>query len=158
MKIRYETGDLFAGPQRIIVHGCNAKGAMGSGVAKIVRDRYPLAYTRYREMHENVGLVLGDIIPVNCGDRIVINAITQADYGRDKTRVYADYDAIAKCMRAINDVAAGQEVGLPMIGAGLANGNWKTIEAIIEAEAVSYQPVVWVLDAGGTFYPTVGRP
>ena len=47
MKIEYRKGDLFQTEIKTIVHGCNAQGVMGSGVAKIIRDKYPKAYDRY---------------------------------------------------------------------------------------------------------------
>jgi len=153
VKIRYEVGDMFAGPQRVLVHGCNAKGVMGSGVAKIVRDQYPQAYRAYRDAYEKFGLKPGDVVLADCGDRTIVNAVTQDDYGRDPSRIYVDYDAVAKCMRAINNIAPGEEVGMPMIGSGLARGDWNRIAEIIERESREYQPVVWVLDAG--LIPTV---
>lgn len=146
MQIFYETGDMFDGPQRILVHGCNAKGVMGSGVAKIIRERYPLAYEGYRNKFLTSGLKLGDVISVNCGDRTIINAVTQDEYGRDKDRVYVDYDAIRLCMNKINNIAKNADVGMPLIGAGLANGNWGIISDIIQQESHGFQPVVWLLD------------
>ena len=44
MKIEYRQGDLFQTDVRHIVHGCNAQGVMGKGVAKLVKDlifQYP---------------------------------------------------------------------------------------------------------------------
>ncbi len=34
---------------------------------------------------------------------------------------------------------------MPMIGAGLGDGNWKAIAAIIESELKTVQPVVYIL-------------
>ena len=33
--IHYVTGDLLGATQKVIVHGVNAQGVMGSGVAKV---------------------------------------------------------------------------------------------------------------------------
>lgn len=33
MKIIYKQGDLLSCPERVILHGCNAQGVMGSGIA-----------------------------------------------------------------------------------------------------------------------------
>ncbi len=44
MKINYVNGDLFATDIKTIVHGCNAQGVMGSGVAKSIRENFPKAY------------------------------------------------------------------------------------------------------------------
>ena len=39
MKFEYKTGDLLAVPSGHIVHGCNAQGAMGAGVALAIRNK-----------------------------------------------------------------------------------------------------------------------
>jgi O-acetyl-ADP-ribose deacetylase (regulator of RNase III) len=147
-KIKYIVGDLFAGPEKVLLHGCNAKGAFGSGVAKIVRDRFPLAYHEYLNQFRNGGLILGSVIWSNCGKRVIGNAITQSSYGRDGA-VYVDYGAVRAVMTEVDTYCArtGTEaVGLPMIGAGLGGGDWKIIAAIIEDEAKCFQPVVYAVD------------
>jgi len=45
-----------------------------------------------------------------------------------------DYDAIRLCFRKINHRFKGKHIGLPMIGAGLAKGDWVVIERIIQQE------------------------
>lgn len=157
MKIEYVKGDLFSTPIKTIVHGCNAQGVMGSGVAKIVREKYPKAYERYQKEYEkNNSLELGSIVAVPCGDRlkdpenykIIINAITQDYYGRDGQR-YVSYDAVAKSMSKINrlyEVYGIDEVAMPQIGAGLGGGDWKVIEAIIESELNNVKPYVFILE------------
>ena len=52
MQIEYRTGDLLEAAEPVIVHGCNAQGSMGAGVARAIRDRYPAAYAAYRAAHE----------------------------------------------------------------------------------------------------------
>jgi O-acetyl-ADP-ribose deacetylase (regulator of RNase III) len=37
-------------------------------------------------------------------------------------------------MRKINDIHSNSRIGLPLIGAGLAGGDWNRIEKIIEKE------------------------
>jgi O-acetyl-ADP-ribose deacetylase (regulator of RNase III) len=67
----------------------------------------------------------------------VLNAYTQYKYGRnhaDGDAVPVDYDAITLCMRKINHNFKGMHIGLPMIGAGLAGGDWEKIKQIIKRE------------------------
>jgi len=155
MKIEYVKGDLFSTEIETIVHGCNAQGVMGSGVAKIVRDRFPKAYDRYIQEGRNGHLMLGDIIVVPCGDRQndpdnfknIVNTITQEYYGRDGRR-YASYDAIAESMQKINnmsDVYGITEVAMPQIGACLVGGDWNIIEAVIENTLTNIKPYVYVM-------------
>ncbi len=158
MQIEYQIGDMFAGPEKILVHGCNAQGRMGSGVAKVVRDRFPAAYDAYAKVHRERGLRLGEVIWAICDDRIIGNAITQERYGYDGQR-YVDYDAIRDAMREVNrfvqQVQSGDididrigpvvRVGFPLLGAGLGGGEWSVIAAIIEDKSDCFTPVVYRL-------------
>lgn len=144
-KIKYITGDLLQADEQIIVHGCNAQGVMGSGIAKAIRDRYPDCYDTYKAAYDTRGLKTGEVIWWSNDDLVVANAITQQFYGRDETIRYCSYDAIASCVALIDQIAAGVSVAFPLIGAGLANGDWNVIAAIIESEAKSFEPVVYRL-------------
>lgn len=161
MKIEYKTGDLLAGPERFICHGCNAQGVMRSGIAALIRDIYPAAYNAYKSVYDSSGLELGGTIWIETSAtapkyprRTVINAITQEFYGRDPKRVYVSYEAVEKVVRNINAsalmpspaVGTVDRVGFPLIGAGLANGSWKIISEIIEKHSTDFQPVVYLFD------------
>ena len=39
MKIIYKQGDLLEAEEVVIVHGCNAQGVVGSGVALAIRNK-----------------------------------------------------------------------------------------------------------------------
>jgi len=144
MKIEYRKGDLFSTECKYIVHGCNAQGVMGSGVAKIVRDKYPEAYQEYLRMFRTEGdLVLGDVIWAESNGKFIGNAITQEFYGTDQRHV--SYDAVAHVMWEINTITTIKEVAMPKIGAGLANGDWNVIAAIIESELKRVKPIVYEL-------------
>jgi O-acetyl-ADP-ribose deacetylase (regulator of RNase III) len=70
-------------------------------------------------------------------DLTVVNSYTQYHYAKnhkDGVSVPVDYDAITMCMRKMNHIFAGKKIGLPMIGAGLAGGDWNRIKTIIQTE------------------------
>jgi O-acetyl-ADP-ribose deacetylase (regulator of RNase III) len=147
MKIEYVKGNLFETDIEYIVHGCNAQGVMGSGVAKIVRDDYFDAYKFYVEQYDEHGLKLGDVQFVPANGKIIVNAITQDNFGRTGHR-FVSYEAVAECMRTVNRVvklSGHTRVAMPQIGAGLGGGNWEIISRIIEDEMIDVQPVVYVL-------------
>lgn len=144
MKIKYIKGDLFQTEVSTIVHGCNAQGVMGSGVAKIVRERYYKAYKRYLAYYQSGLMEVGDCIAVTTNGKTIINAVTQEYYGRDGNR-YVSYDAVAEVMKVINRSKI-EEVAMPMIGAGLGGGDWNVIEAIIQSELKNVQPYVYFLE------------
>ena len=148
MRIEYRTGDLLEATEPVIVHGCNAQGSMGAGVARAIRDRYPAAHAAYRAAYEARALKLGTIVWAECGRHRVGNAITQERFGSPRGgRRFVDYDAMRSVMRAINEtVEDGTAVAMPLIGAGLAGGSWSVIAKIVEAESTRFRPVVYLLD------------
>jgi O-acetyl-ADP-ribose deacetylase (regulator of RNase III) len=155
MTIRYVEGDIFAGPERVLVHGCNAFGKMSAGLALQVRRLYPEAFRAYRAAFESpddrqAGLPLGSATWVRGADgRLIVNAVTQRDYGRAKGRVCVDYEAVRTVLRTIDERARSdgfESVAFPPIGAGLAGGSWTILSQIIEAQARAFEPVVYLLD------------
>lgn len=153
MKITYKIGDLLEAEEKVILHGCNGRGVMGSGVAKAIRAAYPIAFEKYREaLDKDRKIAPGTVIPVFCGRHIIINAVTQDDFGYDKTARYVSYDAVADCLRKVNDWPYWREnearIAMPKIGAGLGGGSWPIIAAIIEDTLKAVAPTVYVIDDG----------
>lgn len=137
MSFNVKVGDLFANVEHgFIMHGCNAQGVMGSGVAKIIRDKYPIAYEQYHDQAPNY--ILGEVIPVVVEPNLVIvNAITQEFFGTD--RVHVDYDAVEQACRgvkhlALSGIIESQDIHFPFIGAGLAGGDQQTLLNIFEQQ------------------------
>ena len=149
MKIQYVQGDMFASDIATIVHGCNAQGRMGSGVAKLIKTIYPAAYDAYmRAFDQPRQPKVGDVVWAEVDGKTIANAITQEFYGSDGAR-YVSYEGVRRAFRTINAVIAGQDdkrLCMPLIGAGLGGGSWPTIAAIIEEECTHTQPVVYTLD------------
>jgi hypothetical protein len=67
----------------------------------------------------------------------VVNAYTQYNYVRNHSKggisIPFDYEAFTICMRKMNERFSGKHIGLPMIGSGLAGGDWNKIESIIRS-------------------------
>lgn len=136
--IEYKQGDLLSVNSGIIVHGANAQGVMGSGVAKAIREKYPECYDTYHTEHISYGLRLGDVVWWASNDSTVLsdtlfiaNGITQNLYGTDKRHV--NYVAVADVFKEVIRQAksTGLEVNFPKVGAGLGGGRWEIIEEII---------------------------
>lgn len=133
-------GNIFTylKPGDAMVHGCNAQGVMGSGVALSVKTLYPGAYAAYRKAEETQGLFMGTVVPYfDTNDKIwVLNAITQEYFGRDPNVRYVSYDAMEDAFRVIRRLAFNtniERILFPLIGAGLGNGTWSVIEEIIRS-------------------------
>lgn len=147
MKILYRQGDLLQCSENIILHGCNSQGVMGSGVAKLIREKYPTAYSAYLAGY----MELGTVTYASQEDgKVILNAITQEFYGRSKGKVYVSYQAIEDAFQRIDWWAGHSKnkklsIAMPKIGAGLGGGNWEVIQGIIEKESNNFQPVVYDL-------------
>jgi len=131
-RIRIVRGNLLDA-KGMIVHGCNAQGVMGSGVAKAIRAKWPGAYAVYRAAYEKAGLCLGTVTTWRDDDVTVVNGITQEFYGRDG-RVYVDYDAVGAVFKTVAEMQriSRQDVNFPLIGCGLGGGDWTKVAKIIE--------------------------
>ena len=151
-------GDLVLNAQqgiyKAIVQGCNIYHTMGAGLAPQIAKAWPDSKVVDSETNYGDFTRLGTVsehldIDRNCR---IINMYTQDGYGRVPV-VYADYNAIATGFKLLNDTQSEQfkrdtrKVGIPMIGAGLANGHWQAIKVIIDLvtpdlplELVVYQP------------------
>jgi O-acetyl-ADP-ribose deacetylase (regulator of RNase III) len=153
-KIIYKKGNLLACEEMFILHGCNAQGVMGAGVALAIRKRYPSAYEAYREIFAQYGLHTGGLITsIQPDNKIVFNGITQKWFGRDGKN-YVSYDAVREVVKSVDHImrdyaiAEGElpRVAMPKIGAGLAGGCWLTIQDILEEFSTKFQPIVYVME------------
>lgn len=134
-------GDLIELAERgdfdIIVHGANCQNVMGSGIAKLLRNRYPEVFNAdteyttvtYPDTQHFPILKLGNF-SVACalshkdhGKRfMVINAYTQVHYlprGID----HFEYESFNLILRKLGILYPRAKFGFPMIGMGLAGGD-----------------------------------
>jgi O-acetyl-ADP-ribose deacetylase (regulator of RNase III) len=143
------TGNLLSIDRGIIVHGCNCLGVMGAGVARLIVDKYPEVYGAYISLYEEGKLQLGTIqicsgqefhmnhhVDAICStlppSLIIVNAMTQLDVGTHKVQV--DYDAISACFARVKLLARDTKlpVYFPLIGCGLAGGDWQEVAPRID--------------------------
>jgi O-acetyl-ADP-ribose deacetylase (regulator of RNase III) len=149
MPVKVIKGDLFYTDCSIILHGCNSRGVMGSGVAKTIKQLYPKAYEEYA-LWCSKKFTLGLYQAVDCGSKIIINAVTQQNYGKVSEQTgpnpvrHVSYDAVADIMKHLNIDYAGRSIAMPMIGSSLGGGKWPIIESIIRSELLDVQALVYV--------------
>lgn len=154
MSLKIEVGDVFnellvkheAGKPVIFMHGCNAQGVMGSGVAALVKKLYPFAYERYKAVGKK-NLKMGEVYLASDDSTTVsvANAITQEFYGRDG-KAYLDYDAIINSCQIVAAMARtlNSPVYLPLIGGGLGGGDKKRLIAIFQAVFHDIDATLWL--------------
>jgi len=144
--IKYVKGDLIRDAERdfdVIGHGCNCYCTFGAGIALAVKNKYPEAYDIDKATPFGDKDKLGNYSKYFGKNITILNMYTQWNY-RGK-EVKADYDAIRRCMKSMKHEFQGKRMGLPLIGAGLAGGDWGVISNIIkeELEGEDVTVVVW---------------
>lgn len=159
--IRYVEGDLLdnfdKGLYWGISHGCNIFNQMGSGIAKSIRERYPQAYkadlTTIKGDRSKLGTFTWSFMDSGA---CILNMYTQATFWDPNDML--DYEAVRNCFSRLHasyiihkdfliDSQLPDLFGIPIIGAGLARGDWSKIESIInevtptlDIECVIFKP------------------
>ena len=114
-------GNLLDSDCDYICHQVNCQGKMNSGVAKAIREKWPVVYKEYQNWYnywcqkvlddyggcENYPnpseVILGRILMVKVNNnQTVINMAAQQYYGYDGMR-YTSYDAFWMCLGEIKD-------------------------------------------------------
>lgn len=134
--IHYVKGNLLDSDCDYICHQVNCQGVMGSGIAKQIRERWPIVFSSYRAYCDRHGRddLLGEIWGVRVSDdQWVVNMFAQDNFGYDGRR-FTSYDAFTTCLTKMRDrLPKDKTIGFPKnIGCGLGGGNWKVISTLIE--------------------------
>lgn len=128
-------GDLLNATEDAIGHGCNCRKTMGSGVAKAIRDKWPMVYEADKEYNDFDGRNrIGSFSTVRVDGKQVYNIYTQVDYlprNVDHFQYEGFRIGLAKVLKDMKNHNL-KTLALPKIGAGLAGGDWTKIEQIIK--------------------------
>lgn len=154
------TGDLIKlareGQFDVIAHGVNCQCVQGAGIAKqMVRvfgtDKFPMEDPLTKGDYNKLGNIDWkefevSSMSVHSADYkgfstqelrwplTVVNCYTQFNYGRnhlDGDEIPLDYDALILCLKKLNHRFKGKSIGLPLIGCGLAGGDWYKVSGMI---------------------------
>lgn len=131
--------DIFDSGADVILHQVNCQGEMNSGVARQIRERYPIVFERYKvfcdKCKNSPDSLLGIAHFVNIGDnRCVANLFAQDKFGYDG-KCYTDYDALRECLIQVRDFAVTfrKTVAMPyLMGCHRGGGDWNTVFAMID--------------------------
>lgn len=153
--VQYKTGNLLEADVEYICHQVNCQGRMRSGIAKQIREKWPLVFDRYEcwvDYHSSRGgprALLGECQYIEVSpEQTVVNLFAQEHYGYDNRR-YTSYDAFWSCLGQITKtVPKRSKIGFPYrIGCGLGGANWQVIETMIYAVlGKDYDVYIYVLE------------
>lgn len=143
MEIVY--GDIFnyINNDYVLVHGSNCFCKMGAGITRTIKDNYFEAYNADCKTIKGDKSKLGDYSSVdikrNGVSFTIVNAYTQYYYGGRIRN--ADYNAIRSVFKKIAKDFNNRVIIYPMIGAGLAGGDWDIISKIIDEELINMKHI-----------------
>jgi len=139
MEIKNIDGNLLDTDAELILHQVNCQGKMNSGVAKAIREKWPIVFEEYVKLFSKDFFVvkLGICQPVSVSDtQKVINMFSQDNYGYDG-KMYTSYDAINTCLGKVKDYCVNngyKRIALPYKMCCCRGGaNWDVIMAMIKA-------------------------
>lgn len=132
-------GNLLDEETDCICHQVNCQGKMGSGVAKAIRESYPIVYDVYREYcnkHTDTSKMLGtlQIVQISFGGKkptYCLNLYAQDRYGYDGNQ-YTSLEAFKTCLCKVNKNFKGMTVAFPwMIGCVRGGADWNVVLPMI---------------------------
>ena len=141
--IRIVEGNLVDTEAKVIIHQTNCTFGFGSGVAKAIKDKWPVVAEKHHNaceanMKENDGKtakLLGKIQPVYVGNgQYVINMFSQDTYGYDGAK-YTSYDALDSCLKKVAEWCHKNSIStiaLPINMSCVRGGaSWNVVYAMI---------------------------
>jgi O-acetyl-ADP-ribose deacetylase (regulator of RNase III) len=135
--LKHTKGNLLdlaeAGEFDIVVQGCNCFNTMGGGIAREIRERYPVVASVDMETVKGDYNKLGTWTECDAGEKnrfTVINAYTQ--YNMSQGTDVFEYTAFELILQKLCHAYGDKRIGLPYIGMGLAGGDKEVILDQIE--------------------------
>lgn len=151
--LKHIRGDIFESKADCILHQVNCQGVMRSGVAKQVREKYPVVFQWYKarcdedkKMREQTGQTKSNLLGLaqicykenyrvgdpNMDTQAIVNLFAQDKYGYDG-HCYTDYEALRKCLEYVNSHFKGKSVAIPyLMACHRGGGDWSVVSKIIE--------------------------
>lgn len=122
-------GDLLVmaetGEFDVIAHGCNCHKRMASGIAFQIANTYPKA-EEVDTLDERLPMArLGDMSITDQYHFDIANLYTQFRPGKD-----LNYAALKLCLHKLGVIYKDQKVGIPLIGCGIAGGEWDIVREL----------------------------
>ena len=114
-----------AGDFDVIVQGCNCFNTMGGGIAREIRERYPMCAEIDRLTESGEYMKLGNWTEFDQGTFLILNAYTQ--YNMSTGEDVFEYAAFMLIIQKIIHQFGDKRIGLPYIGMGLAGGDKELI-------------------------------
>ena len=154
-------GNLLDTTAPVIIHQTNCTRGFGSGVAKAIKEKYPIVAEKHQlacEVNEAQGnkssALLGKIQPVSVAhEKVIINMYAQDTYGYDGAK-YTSYDALDSCLKKVKAYCIDHKfkrVAMPYKMSSVRGGaSWDVVLAIVRSvfEGTDIEIEIRKLDLG----------
>jgi O-acetyl-ADP-ribose deacetylase (regulator of RNase III) len=153
-KIKEVYANLLTFPKvKVIAHQANCQNTMGSGIARSIREMYPVAYAADSNAAKLRLNRLGNISiaytsATTKDSKIIINLYGQDLYGRDSRKT--NYEAVYCALEKIKDFLVTNKhtsIGFPkLMGCALGGGNWNIVRVMIEEVFADFDGDVYIVE------------
>jgi O-acetyl-ADP-ribose deacetylase (regulator of RNase III) len=141
--LKHTKGNLLdlaeAGLFDVVVQGCNCFNTMGGGIAREIRERYPIAHamdaSTTRGDYNKLGNWTVGLNDLTDRKFIIINAYTQ--YNMSTGEDVFEYTAFQLILEKLEHAYPTSHIGFPYIGMGLAGGDKDIIIPMLEIFAMN---------------------
>ena len=126
MKYQEKKQDLFQTTGYALGHCISQDAAMGAGIAKIFRSKYPNMPAHVKSKGANVG----DVVTYPTSSGYIFNLITKKRYYHKPT-----YETFRQSIESLKDEVVRlnvKKLAVPLLGAGLDRLDWNKNKAIIQ--------------------------
>lgn len=149
--IKHIKCDVLESGADVILHQVNCSGAMNSGVAKQVRQKWPWVYGQYmyacRTATKERLLGCAQTVFIN-EKQAVVNLFAQKDYGYDG-KCYTDYKALGEALSLVNKHFHGKTIAIPFkMSCCRGGGDWNVVYKMIEETFTDNDVLICEYDRG----------
>jgi O-acetyl-ADP-ribose deacetylase (regulator of RNase III) len=140
----YTNQNIFDISVQALVNPVNCKGAMGKGLAKEFKNRWPKMYDTYLYACRRGNIHVGHISLWQGEDILIINFPTKYNWRQPSKIEYieaglADFEIKSKTIASVAD-----SVAFPMLGCGEGGLNWAQVQPLMEKYLNGLEVKIWI--------------
>lgn len=158
-RMKVSVGNLLEDVKEgVIVQQVNAQGVMGSGIAKSIRDKWPIVWDQYTvfagpayTQPEAGAQLMGRVLLTEVTPSLIVaNVVGQQFFRRQGAPEgvrYTSYDALDRAFTDLAGLFQGIQVSLhfPLIGSDRGGAHWPIVREIIEHRLHAFDLNLWLL-------------
>ena len=124
-------GDIFTSAAQALVIPVNCAGAMGAGLARDFRERFPEVASAYRSLYAAEEIRIGAVTSFDWQERLFVYFPTKQHW-KGKSRL-EDIDDGLRALRELITDRAVTSIAVPALGCGCGGLSWSLVEPRIRA-------------------------